>query len=300
MDTVYLTRYKNNPILRINKNNNWECTQVCNPGVEIYKGKVYILYRAGGTDMMTSASGWPVSRLGLAVSEDGFNVIYRTPEPVLKPEDEEWTDIEGIEDPRISKIGDKYYIIYVIVGFRWDRIALATTTDFKNFRRHGVIMKDIAQRTSALFPEKFDNQFILVHRMVPSIWFSKTEDFKKFTSSKIILTPDTLPWSEKKIGVAGPPIRIGDKWVMFFHGVDRHNTYRVGICWLDGKNPYKVIRIQKEPVLEPEADNERNGFTPNVVYPCGNIEKNGNILVYYGAGDKDIGVAYIEKEKLEF
>ena len=298
MESIYLKRYERNPILLPKKENEWECEQVCNPASAIYNGKVYILYRAGGKDKMKSSSGWPVSRLGLAISNDGFNIEYRSPQPVFKPEDENWIDVDGVEDPRITKIEDTYYIVYVLTGFTWDRIALATTKDFKEFKRYGVIMKDIAQRTSALFPEKFEGKFILIHRIIPSIWFSKTVDFKRFTNSRIILTPDILPWCERKIGIAFPPIKVGDKWVMFFHGVDRYKIYRVGICWLDGKNPYKLVKIQKEPVLVPEKDYEKEGFTPNVVYPCGGIEKDEKIFVYYGAADKYVAVAYIEKNEV--
>lgn len=299
MGNIYLKRYEKNPILLPKEENEWECEQVCNPGATIYNGKVYIFYRAGGKDRMKSSSGWPVSRLGLAISDDGFNIEYRSSEPIFKPEKENWIGVDGVEDPRITKIDDTYYIIYVLTGFTWDRIALATTKDFKEFKRYGVIMKNIAQRTSALFPEKFNGKYILIHRIIPSIWFSKTVDFKKFTNSKIILTPDILPWCEVKIGIACPPVKVGDKWVMFFHGVDRFKIYRVGICWLDGENPYKVVKIQKEPVLIPEEDYEKKGFTPNVVYPCGAIEKDKKILVYYGAADKFVAVSHIEKKKLE-
>jgi len=284
----------------INKEHDWESAMVCNPGVALFNNKVYMLYRAGGTARkMKSAPRWPVSQLGLAILEDGVTIHYRSPEPVMKPEEENWVEADGVEDPRITKIGDTYYIVYVVTGFTWDRIALATTKDFKVFQRHGIIMKDVAQRTSALFPEKYHDKYLLVHRIIPSVWFSQTKDFQKFTHSKIVLTPDVLPWCEKKIGVAFPPLKIGDTWVMFFHGVDRNGCYRVGVCWLDGKNPYKVIKMQRDPVLEPEAEYEKTGFTASVVYPCGAVEMQGTLFIYYGAGDQHIALASVEKKALE-
>jgi len=68
--------------------NEWEYEQVCNPGVTIYNGKVYIFCRAEGKDRMKSSSWWFVSCLELTISNDGFNIEYRSSEPIFKPEAE--------------------------------------------------------------------------------------------------------------------------------------------------------------------------------------------------------------------
>lgn len=290
---VKLERYKENPILEPIKEHSWESVNVSNAGAVIHEGKVFLLYRAEGEERRKSCN-WPVARLGLAISKDGFNIDYRSKNPVLEAKE----PYDAIEDPRITKIGDVYYIIYVLTSIYGDRIGLATTKDFVTFNDHGPIMDDISQRTSGLFPKKINGNYLLMHRILPNIWLSKTRDFRKWYDSKIILKTKFGCWDEVKIGIGAPPIETENAWVLFYHGVDSHKVYRLGIAWLDKDDPSKVIKRQDSPILEPEEDYEKNGFTPNTVYTCGAVEKDGKYIVYYGCCDSVLAAATVEKEKV--
>lgn len=296
---VKLKRYAGNPILLPVKSHDWESLHVSNAGAAVYNGKTYLLYRAEGKDERKSSSGWPVSRLGLASSDNGYDFNFRSSRPAFDVTQEKWPGVDGVEDARISKIGNVYYIVYVLTSFTWDRIALATTKDFKTFTRHGVMMGDVAQRTSGLFPAKFNRRYLLMHRIIPSIYLSETYDFKNFKNTKIIMNTDVAKWCEKKLGIGAQPVKLKNAWALFFHGVDRSSVYRLGIAWLDLKNPYKIIKIQKEPILEPLEPYEKSGFTPNVVYTCGAVEKDDKILVYYGCCDSVLALATVAKKDIE-
>ena len=295
MKIVRLKRYAKNPILMPVRQSSWECKHVSNAAATIYNEKVYILYRAEGNELRENVN-WPVAKIGLAISMDGFNIDCRYENPILEPGG---IYQNAVEDPRITKIGDIYYIVYVGTSYFGDRILLAMTKDFRTLKKEGLLMPDVSQRTSGLFPEKINGEYVLLHRILPNIWISYSKDLKEWHNSKVIMKTRLNSWEELKIGIGAPPIKTKNAWLLFYHGVDRDLTYKLGIAWLDLKDPSKVIKRQEEPILEPEEDYEREGFTPNVVYTCGAVEKNGQYLVYYGCDDEVLAVATVKKEDVK-
>lgn len=298
-----LTRYGKNPIMTgSGSGNSWDSKGVFNAGAVIHDGKVHLLYRAEGTRPRSSGNRFWLGTIGHAVSENGFDFVRNSDGPVLDTsgEDPMIVGINGVEDPRITKIGDTYYIVYVISSACWDRLTLASTKDFKTFTKHGLIVKDISQRTGALFPGKINGNYVLMHRPIPNIWISASPNLKTWGNARMILTNEILPWTHCKLGVCGPPIRTGKAWAVIFHGKDLENTYRLGIFWLDLNDPAKVLFVQPEPILEPEMDYEtQKGITGNCVYSCGHVIKDGRLIVYYGAGDSTLCAAAMPVEMLE-
>ncbi|MFA6930491.1 MAG: glycosidase [Lentisphaeria bacterium] len=300
--TVKLSRYPHNPILLPRPEVNWDGRGSFNPGATLGPDqRVHMLYRAASLTPKSPESRFGVATIAHAVSEDGIH-FERFAEPVLglTGEDPMIFGITGIEDPRITKIGDTFYIVYAITSHCWDRLALASTKDFKSFKKHGLLVKEIAQRTGALFPEKIHGKFILMHRPIPNIWLSESEDLIHWKNPKMILTNEILPWTDIKLGVCVPPIRTKKAWAVLFHGKDHNQVYRLGIFWLDLNDPSKVLHIQKEPILEPEEEYEiSKGMTGNCVYACGAVPIGDQLYVYYGAGDSVSCLAMMPLSQLE-
>lgn len=300
--TLQLERFENNPILRAKPENAWEAQNVSNAGATIHDGKVYLLYRAEGFEPRSGwLKHWPRTRIGMAISSDGFNIDYRSEEPVLDliPGDD-WEG-EAVEDPRISKIGDLYYIVYTGVGFLGEHLRLATTRDFMTFERHGAVMPEFRQRTSTLLPEKIDGNFVMIHRLEPNMWVSTSEDMKKWSSPQLVMAVRPGRWDEKKLGAGAQPIKTELGWLLFTHGVDRNNSYALGLAVLDLKDPTKLIYRHDGPILSPEKDYELETFfepLPEVVYTCGAVEKDGDYIVYYGCGDRCLAAAGIAVDKV--
>ncbi len=298
-----LTRYDKNPILSgTGRGDEWNSKGIFNSGAIVHDGKVHFLFRAEGTEPRSPGNRFWLGTIGHAVSPDGFKVSEMSGGAVLNRDGENpmIVGIRGVEDPRITKIDDTYYIVYAISSACWDRLALASTKDFKTFTKHGLIVKDISQRTGALFPEKINGQFVLMHRPIPNIWVSTSPDLKNWGNAKMILTNEILPWTHCKLGVCGPPIRVKDAWAVIFHGKDLAGTYRLGIFWLDLNDPTKVLFVQPEPILEPEMDYEtKKGITGNCVYSCGQVIMSDRIIVYYGAADSTLCAATMPTEMLE-
>lgn len=204
-----LKRYGNNPVLKPNPSSSWDNLATCNPGVWYENGIFYMLYRAAGDDAEH------VIRFGLATSRDGMNFERVSEGPVFRPSDE-GPDAGAVEDPRIVKFGDDYYITYAYRPFPpgqyWkfghDEVlrpavndfapafmrenmtnsGLATTKNFIDFRRLGrITCPSLDDRDVILFPEKIGGKFVMLHRpkqyvgerygvQFPSIWLKFSDD----------------------------------------------------------------------------------------------------------------------------
>lgn len=280
----------------------WEAKGVFNPGVTEYNGKIYMLYRAYGRDN--------ISRFGLAISEDGEN-FERFDQPILEADEQNPYERLGIEDPRIVKIDNYYYITYVAAsvypanrtdlaakslntpGVPWRiRVSMLRTRDFRSFERVGVVVPDLDTKDPALFNQKIQGKYWLLHRMVPAIYVSVSTNLKQWSGGYQLMQPEQK-WEELKIGAACPPIETEKGWILFYHGVDSHSIYRIGAALLDRLNPAFVLNRTKEPLFAPTEPWEKRGLVNNVVFLTGVVERRGTLLLYYGGGDSVVGLGKI-------
>ena len=212
-----LKKFEGNPILSPNDENDWESLVTCNPGVYYDKGVFYMLYRAAGNDHDH------VIRLGLATSKDGFNFERASDSPVFGPGENNF-DSGCVEDPRIVKYDDDYYVTYAFRPFPpgqyWrfghDEVklpesgphtpaaiarnlgntGLAVTKDFRSFRRLGRITSPVLDdRDVILFPEKVNGQYVMLHR--PKEYVGG-EHGVKYPSIWMKFSDDLLNWEEKE------------------------------------------------------------------------------------------------------
>ncbi|MEK7548436.1 MAG: glycosidase [Patescibacteria group bacterium] len=302
----HLRRYASNPILAPT-NRQWENRAVFNCAATEFEGRVLLLYRAQGSE--------GISRFGLAFSDDGYHISERLPEPVFEPDSDTEYEQLGVEDPRITKIGQTYYITYTAASRYppvgdWDdrqhpkgspwrvRVSVAHTHDFRTFTRHGVIISHIDSKDAALFPEKLDGQFVMIHRVVPDIRLAIADGLTHFKERGPILWPSPSGWDSDRIGVGAPPIKTPHGWVLIYHGVGQNRTYSLGLALLDLDDPTVTLARTTTPILKPEEPYEKRGVVPNVVFSCGAIQRDDQLLVYYGAADKVVGLATMPYQKL--
>ncbi|OGV57625.1 MAG: hypothetical protein A2X49_15975 [Lentisphaerae bacterium GWF2_52_8] len=296
-----LKRYDANPILKPLPGSPWENLNVSNAGAVVHEGKVYLIYRAEGEEKRVGRS-WPVTRLGLAISENGYDISQRFPNPIFdKDPSDPWCEF-GCEDPRISKINGQYYIVYVTMsrfGHFGDRLAYATTRDFKTFEKKGLLMKQLEQRTSGFLPAQIDGKFLLFHRPMPNMWVSLSRDLKNWESSHCVFETKEGTWYENKLGIGAPPIMTQHGWLLFWHGKNNKGEYGLGIMLLDKQEPWKILKIQEQPILVCETEYEQKGFVDNVVYTNGAVHFQGKYFVYYGCCDRCLSVATMEESEFD-
>ena len=294
-----LERLSDKPILRPKVEHPWEASAVFNCGAIYDNGLVHMIYRA--TDIASSGKeGKYISRLGYAVSSDGLN-FNRLEQPILSNDVQQ--ELRGPEDPRIIKMGDTFYMMYTGYGGRFDgdyRICLASSRNLIEWKRHGVVL-DEPNKDASLFPERIGGKYLMLHRRVPSIWLAYSDDLESWHDHRLIMEPvPDSPWECVKIGIAGPPIKTEDGWLLIYHGVGPNTRYCLGAALLDPQDPTRVIARQQEPILEAELDWEVHGHVPNVVFSCGHAVIDSEVFVYYGGADTAIGVAALDLNDLRF
>lgn len=289
-----LERLSDKPILEPKQHHEWEKAAVYNVGAIKDNGLVHMIYRATDKNSNGRVCSDYMNYFGYAVSKDGIN-FNRLEKPILGPI--EGQEQRGVEDPRIVKIDDTYYMMYTGFGGRFDgdfRICMATSKNLIDWERHGVLL-DEPNKDASLFPEKINGKYVLIHRRAPHIWIAYSDDLKNWTGHKILAeVKEENEWESLKIGLAGPPIKTEKGWVLIYHGVSKERHYSLGIMLLDLEDPSKVIYRQPVPILEPELDWEINGYVPNVVFSCGQAIVDDELYVYYGGADTVTGVAKVK------
>jgi len=304
---VRLERYDGNPILLPIEGNPWESKLTFNPSAVYDNNKVHILYRGMGKD--------DTSVVGYASSRDGFHLDERLDYPIYKPREpfelKYHPGNSGAEDARITRIDDTYYVCYCAFdGNGPPRCALTTISvdDFLAKRwdfSKPVLMSPpgMDDKDHCVFPEKIRGKYAVIHRFNPHMWIDYVDDLTfsdgTFIRGEILMSPSVFDWDNEKIGLGGTPIKTERGWVIIYHGISKTDLmYRLGAILLDLDNPSLVIGKLPYPILEPEMPYETSGARPGTVFACGNVVINGQLIVYYGAGDSVSSVASTPFEPL--
>lgn len=288
-----MERFAGNPILRPIEEHAWESREVFNAAAVYLDGKVHLLYRAIGNDN--------ISRIGYANSSDGCTIDERLPTPVYQPTAD--CEKDGCEDPRLTQIEGQLIMAYTALReyshLQVYQIALTTIKeqDFieNNWRwgAHKLPFPGIRNKDAVIFPQKIGGRYAMLHRIDPDLCIAYSDDLDHWCDMSAVMAPQATGWDNWKIGVAGPPIRVNEGWIVIYHGVSVERLYSLGIVLLDGEHPERVLFRSKEHLLAPKEDYERFGKVPNVVFSCGNILIDGKLFLYYGAADNVVCVATI-------
>jgi predicted GH43/DUF377 family glycosyl hydrolase len=247
-----------------------------------------------------------LSHLRVVHCRDGRTVNW-VDGPAFLPESE--FEEFGVEDPRITRIGDTYYFTYVAVSRHGAATALGSTLDFHSFQRHGVIFypenKDVV-----LFPTPYDGDYLALHRpnpatlfSPPEMWLARSADLIHWGRHEFFLG-SKAGWDLGRIGAGTPPLRTSEGWLEIYHGnrapeeAGGVGVYSAAGLLLDLENPKRILRRSREPIFSPEADFEREGFVSNVVFPTGIVEEDESYLIYYGASDTYTGVLGMSRTEL--
>ncbi len=212
------------------------------------------------------------------------------------------SESNGIEDARFVKFTDDdgkvtYYATYTAYNGYAILPKLFSTRDFYNFNICPMGGKYSQNKDMALFPRKIKGKYVMVGRydgVNNYIMFS--DKINLWKNAKLLQQP-TFPWEFIQIGNSGSPIETKEGWLLITHGVGPMRRYSLGAILLDLENPEKVIGHLKYPLMIPN-EKEREGYVPNVIYSCGSIIHNNEIIIPYGMSDYASSFATIPLNEL--
>jgi predicted GH43/DUF377 family glycosyl hydrolase len=230
--------------------------------------------------------------------------------PDLSPE-ADYEKNGGVEDPRLQKFGDTYYLTYTGYNKKDAQLCLATSMDLIHWERKGVILPaykgnwNVAwTKSGAIVPEKIGGKYWMY-------WLGTAAD--KTDQMGLSYSDDLIHWTEatetpvlprrpgkfdsRVVEPGPPPILTSAGIVLVYNGADDKLVYRTGVAVFDRADPRKLISRTDEPVFAPEKEWEKVGQVPNVVFVEGMVRWGRKFLFYYGGADKFVGVAEADEIK---
>lgn len=291
-------------------------------------GAVAVLYRG----VPDQKPGLPPLRsaVGLAVFTPEMELIKRFPYPVLLPTDDPFGwDYNGVEDQRVTKIGDTFYMVYCGYNPRLSRkhnihICMAQSKDLINWIKTGPVsgsVNDVPNKDAVILPEPVNGHYVMLHRpcvgwqgslsIAMAVADSPTGEWHDLGN---IITPVRHPrYSTSWVGAGSAPLSLGgNRFLADYHTGNYYATgerdYFASCAILDFNKldldrPESVVESRCEGILEPETPYEVNSPWPhdkqlNCVFPCGSYEYNGHIVFVYGGADAYVLAAKMNKGEL--
>jgi len=311
------------------KSVHWQSLHTFNPATIVRDGKVYVLYRAED-DSGSMMIGGHVSRLGLAVSDDGI-YFRQMPQPVLYPAKDAQEEREspgGVEDPRIVEAPDGTYVLtYTQWSRKLDRysVGIATSRDLKHWQKqgpafqgaHGGRYDTYKYKSAAILTERKGDRLIAA-KLNGKYWMfwgdlgirlATSDDLIHWMpvelspgEPKVILKPRaSLPDSD--FPEAGPPPVLTKQGIaMLYNGKNKDGegkdpalkagTYAVLQTLHSATNPEKILSRTDVPVFKPELPFEQSGqYAAGTTFSEGLVLFKGKWWMYYGCADSFVGVA---------
>ena len=306
---IEVTRSEFNPILQSDPQHHWEAEAVFNGSVVCHHGLFYLLYRAQSAYQKYHNVDLSLSTIGCAESRDGISFSNRR--QLIKPE-KEWEEY-GCEDPRITKLDDKFYIFYTAIGgypasAKNIRVGLAIARTFQAIEDIHLFTPFNAN-AMALFPAKIKLKIAAILTIntdrppakiairlvdkIEDLW-----DHEKWQAWLLSVAQYEIPLRKTPadhVEVGAAPILTRYGWLVIYSYITNYFTslsqFTVEAVLLDKYNPYTVIGRTNQPLLVPQMEYELKGKVPNIVFPSGAVVKNDSLWIYYGGADKVCALA---------
>ena len=210
--------------------------------------------------------------------------------------------IKGLEDARFVRFQEDngdiiYYATYTAFnGFEILPMILSTN-DFLRFSFWAMTGSVIKDKGMALFPRKIDGKYTMISRIDGENMYLMKSDSIDFWDKAFLFQRPKYPWEFFQVGNCGSPLETSEGWLLLTHGVGPMRTYCIGALLLNLKNPLKIIARLADPILIP-LPSEREGYVPNVVYSCGGLIHNNELVLPFATSDSSCGVATVKMDEL--
>jgi predicted GH43/DUF377 family glycosyl hydrolase len=269
----------------------FEAKRVYNPSVIINNGVFNMLYRAEGESTGTGV-------ICLATSKDGINFERYQNNPVMTGEAE--FELGGVEDPRVVKIGNLFYMTYTGAGDQTPgNICLAASKDLINWSKKGELLQPKPDswnsrqlKGGTIVQKKINNQFVMYFQGEKEPW--KTRIAIAFSSdleswNEPIDTPVMVPrkgYFDSMGTEPGAVVLIDEGILLIYNGWDESRIHKTGWVLFSKDDPTRIVSRCKAPILQSTED-----WEGHILFTESIVRFNEKWFLHYGVMDNYIGVA---------
>jgi len=256
--------------------------------------------RAGIADLTADRSARGIRLL----AESNYEVRFAAGQPISQriifPSTPSQSN--GIEDARFVRFENEdgrftYYATYTAYDGKMILPQLLETADFVHFKFITLNGPGVQNKGMALFPRKIGGQYAMLSRQDDENILLMFSDNVHFWRDPRRLIGPEQPWEFIKMGNCGSPIETEAGWLVLSHGVGAMRKYCIGAFLLDLADPTRVIGRLREPMLSPN-ESEREGYVPNVVYTCGALLHDRELIIPYAMSDSATSFASVPLDEL--
>ncbi|TKD53183.1 glycoside hydrolase family 130 protein [Sphingomonas baiyangensis] len=169
---------------------------------------------------------------------------------------------------------------------------LLRTRDFRSLDLVPMTGSAARNKGMGLFPRKVGGKYMMIGRQDgENLFLIQSDTITHWDEGELLLRPE-YPWELVQIGNCGPPIELDEGWLLLTHGVGAMRKYSIGAVLLDKDDPSQVIGRTTRPILA-AANEDREGYVPNVVYSCGALRHGDRLFIPYGVADSSVAFAFV-------
>ena len=173
------------------------------------------------------------------------------------------------------------------------RSELLRTRDFRSFVLAPLSGPAARNKGMAMFPRRINGEYFMLGRQDgENVFLLRSKEIDHWGEGQLLLKPK-YPWEQVQMGNCGSPIELDEGWLMLTHGVGAMRKYSIGAALLDKHDPSKVLARTTQPLLS-AANEDREGYVPNVVYTCGALKHGELLFIPYGVADSSVAFGFIK------
>jgi predicted GH43/DUF377 family glycosyl hydrolase len=229
----------------------------------------------------------------------------------------------GVEDARISRVGDRYLMTTCSVSPERHSTTLYTSDNALDWTFEGIVL-DHQNKDMLIFEGLVGGKYWAQTRPLGALFFAYPpgSPWHAGPSINLATSPDALHWmphiepgirphagtpSTARIGGGTPPILTevaGQRgWLSLWHGVEPHEIvgiYRTYWSLLDPDEPWKVLATSHPPLMEanPELTRPLDDlmYVRNVVFSTGIVDAGDHFIVASGEADLACRITHVPKD----
>ncbi|MGC5796269.1 glycosidase [Sphingomonas sp. NFX23] len=225
----------------------------------------------------------------------------------------------GVEDARISKVGDRYLMTTCSVSPERHSTTLYSSADALDWQLEGIVL-DHQNKDMLIFEGLIDGQYWAQTRPLGDLYFAYPpgSEWRSGPSINLSRSPDALHWkphdkpgirphaatvSTARMGGGAPPILTDRGWLTLWHGVEPSGVvgiYRTYWSILDKDDPSITVATEHAALLEPNPaltePLKDSMYLDNVVFTTGIADAGDFYVVVSGEADLACRITHIAKE----